>query len=857
LLALVAALIAAAHPSLFFDSSDVTALRQAAKTTHAAIASHIANVLDQHVNDPAPTPTDYDDYRFLGNQVAVWAFGYQLTGDSRYAAMARTQLLTYAGWSTWAYGESTPDLNEAHMLLGNSIAYDWVYETLSDADRAIVASKIGVEAQRVAAAMPTAWWLDEYLQNHNWIDTGALGMAGLALRGEDARAASWLSLAQANLEKLKVTIGQIPDGTWHEGLPYEGYGLAYALPFWQAMRRAGSDYTDIGLLRGYGSFFLYAGIPDAPKQVILPFADFTHWPGQMVVQISRFGASRFGDRFAEAAAQRYLNAVGRGSFLPELWYDVFEFIGYDPTVTAGDPHALPLDGFFPDIGSAALHTSWDPGDFAVGFKAGVYGGRANFNRLALQGSPAGGWINWGHDHNDDLGFWLFGRGVWLAPEAMGYDAGKSTDYTYPANQSAYHNVLLVDGIGELGDTRSSDSNWGNAWFFSRISTPLFTPTGTADYAIAGGAGAQLFASTLQIARWDRIVILARGRYALVRDDIESASAHAYDWICHFNDGVSVDTASGWVQGIGKSGQSLGVRVLAPASWTATTGTQTAQQMNQFDPDAQVSWVRVRPASNTASAQFLNALVPLAAAQWASRTPVNRLDDNDVGAGAVVSPGSSLEERWIFARAGTPGKAAGDLVLTGSQAGMAARDAAGSPVRAALFGPGSIADQSGGRMLLSTQSASAIEAKLAGATLSVTGNPVRDFQAYAPGASAVTLNGVSVSATFAGGSVTYPGVIAPPPPPGDAGTPDAGALDAGGADGGPADSGHPGDLCGNCQPASDGGANPPLDAGTMSPAPALTDTAAHGCSHVGTAGAWLGALALAGLAERRRRGRTGT
>jgi hypothetical protein len=79
---------------------------------------------------------------------------------------------------------------------------------------------------------------------------------------------------------------------------------------------------------------------------------------------------------------------------------------------------------------------------------------------------------------------------------------------------------------------------------------------------------------------------------------------------------------------------------------------------------------------------------------------------------VVSPGSSLEERWIFARAGAAGKAAGDLVLTGSQAGMTARDAAGSPVRAVLFGPGSIADQGGGRMLLSTQSANAIEANLA-------------------------------------------------------------------------------------------------------------------------------------------------
>src|SRR2546427_3901986 len=176
------------------------------------------------------------------------------------------------------------------------------------------------------------------------------------------------------------------------------------------MRRAGSDYTDIGLLRGYGKFFLYAGIPDAPKQVILPFADFTHWPAQMVVQITRFGASRFGDRFAEAAAQRYLNAVGRGSFLPELWYDVFEFIGYDPTVTAGDPHTLPLDGFFPDIGSAALHTSWDRGDFAVGFKAGVYGGGGNIYPLPPPSPPARRRGNLGGRHNQDPGFLVLCRG---------------------------------------------------------------------------------------------------------------------------------------------------------------------------------------------------------------------------------------------------------------------------------------------------------------------------------------------------------------------------------------------------------------------------------------------------------------
>src|SRR5438105_1713758 len=186
LLALVSALIAATHPSLFFDSSDVPALRQSAQTTHAAIASHITAILNQHLNDPAPTAGDYDDYRFLGNQVAVWAFGYQLTGNAQSAAMAQKQRLTYAGWSSWDNGEIAdlggPDLNTAHMLLGNSVAYDWVYETLSAADRTTIANKIGAEAQKVADYMPNAWWVDEYLQNHNWIDTAGLGMAALALQ---------------------------------------------------------------------------------------------------------------------------------------------------------------------------------------------------------------------------------------------------------------------------------------------------------------------------------------------------------------------------------------------------------------------------------------------------------------------------------------------------------------------------------------------------------------------------------------------------------------------------------------------------------------------------------------------------
>jgi len=833
LLALLSALIAAAHPSLFFAASDVAALRSAATTTHFEIASHITGILDLHLGDPAPTPTTYDDFRFLGNVVAVWAFGYQITGNTAYADKARQHLLTYLGWSDWSNGDGIPpDLNEAHMLMGVAMAYDWIYETLSASDRAAIATRLGNEAAKVAINLPDAWYALEYLQGHNWIDTAGLGIAALALAGEDSRAPGWLALAEGNLQKLQVTMGLIPDGTWHEGLPYEGYDLAMSMPFWTALARTGADYTDLGILRGYGKYFLYSGLPDAPQQLILPFGDFTNWPREMAIQISRYVAARFKDPVAETAARRWLNAVGRGSYLPEVFYNVFEFVYYDPTVAPIDPHALPLDAFFPDIGAAALHSSWDRGDFALGLKASVYGGRVNFERLKVQGSPAGGWLNWGHDHNDDMSFWLFGRGTWLAPEAMGYVAGKNTSYTYKANQSAYHNSLLVDGQGQLGDIRDSDSNWNNPWFFSRDSRPLFTPTGTADYAVAGGQGAALFASTLGVSRWDRVAVLARNRYALIRDDVEASSAHAYDWICHFQDGVSVDTASGWVQGIGKQGMSLGVRVLSPAQWTATTGSQTAELMKNFDPDAQTSFVQIRPATNVASTRFLTALMPVATSAWASRTRVDALDSSDTGAGAVVAPGSGLEERWIFTRAGTT-KTAGDLVLSGAFAAMAGRDASGLPIRAVLFGAGAISDQNGGRLLLSSASARAIEAKLVGSTLAVSGDGIADFQAWAPSATSATLNDLEIKATVEAGMVTFPAAA------------DGGGADAGGPDAGPVPDGG----CGNCTP-------PPGDGGTIAdagvPTTGSSNLAPSGCSHGAASAGWLALLGALGIGLRKRR-----
>src|SRR5690606_21860118 len=101
--------------------------------------------------------------------------------------LSRDYLVTFAGWEQWDQ-PGRRDLGLAHMLLGSSIAYDWMFDRLSPDEQRIVRDSIGRWAHRMHQASSagyqegwTNWWAYSFIQFRFPTHRSALAMACLAV----------------------------------------------------------------------------------------------------------------------------------------------------------------------------------------------------------------------------------------------------------------------------------------------------------------------------------------------------------------------------------------------------------------------------------------------------------------------------------------------------------------------------------------------------------------------------------------------------------------------------------------------------------------------------------------------------
>src|SRR5713226_4602973 len=249
--------LASGHPSLFFAGSDIPSLRSQAQGTHQSIFQPLRQGAETFVGSNVDRTglvrwsnrsVSLGDRRHIGNALVTFAFVSQLTGDARHLTLARDWLLRVASFGSFDL-DGTHDLVQAHLLGGAAIAYDLLAGNLSTSEANMVVAALSRNATELrSAGLAGQWWETQFLQNHNWINHAAVGLAALATQ-EDLPAgltAPWLSYAVDNARSVQMTLDTVVDGTFHEG-----FGLE---PFQPKPAHPGSEHSsDGGLFDGAGN----------------------------------------------------------------------------------------------------------------------------------------------------------------------------------------------------------------------------------------------------------------------------------------------------------------------------------------------------------------------------------------------------------------------------------------------------------------------------------------------------------------------------------------------------------------------------------------------------------------------------
>ncbi|MCB0185175.1 MAG: DUF4962 domain-containing protein, partial [Caldilineaceae bacterium] len=429
--------------------------------------------------------------------------------------------------------------------LGNSLAYDWLYSRLTSEERQRVRVSLGQWAQAMyeASTAPSYndgwdnWWRKSYVQNHFWTNNSALGMAGLALLGEDERADVWVAHAKAQLIHVRDLLNAINDGSWHEGIHYQSYGLTMMLPFLVNLRALdGTDLIPHTYLRNYPAWRLYNYLPGT-TQFILAYANFDwSWGNAYSPQnLLRFAAAEYGDGSAEWMAQQLDSAGGRGANVYNTPWHVLEFLYYDATVAAQPPSDVTQAHLFPDLEAVIWRTGWGEEDLVFGFKSGAYGGRFGFNSFTQGAYPwpvpcpeTGCQLNTDHDHDDTNGFYIYQGGQWLAPESEGYRR----------TATSLHNTLLIDGQGQYRPAWERFGHHPEDYLASDGFLQQTADTTNFNYVV--GDATRRYKQIDGIEAVTRHVVFVRPGYFLLLDHVAAATPHTYEWISHFGGAVTVD-----------------------------------------------------------------------------------------------------------------------------------------------------------------------------------------------------------------------------------------------------------------------------------------------------------------------------
>jgi hypothetical protein len=423
-----------------------------------------------------------------GRQLQSLAQYAMLTGDPTAVAQAKQLALEACRWDPeGGSAMRLGDIGAHHLLRGLSWCYDVACDAMTPNERETLRKIIVQRAAQFHQRLNP--FRGSEANNHSWLQTLALGEAGLVLAGDQAEAAEWVEFSrQLFLGRFLCCLGYQGDN--NEGIGYWSYGLGFVIEYADLMKAVcGIDLFQHPWLRQTARFPMYC----AP-------------PGAWAVSFADTGMPNHGTRGPAMTKHVGMLAVRTGDPYA-LWYSgAREPVG---GLTPKAPTDLPASIHYRHIGVVIFNTSLVDG--AAGATVALHSGRY--------------WA--GHQHPDQNHFVIHAYGEKLAIDGGYYDWYGSPHFKAYSMNTLAHNTLLVDGQGQAACTKGADGR-----ILDYLDTPGYGYT-TGDASaekIYGGA----------VRRFERRLLFIKPGFVVVHDLVEAPHAARFDWLLHGLKPIAID-----------------------------------------------------------------------------------------------------------------------------------------------------------------------------------------------------------------------------------------------------------------------------------------------------------------------------
>jgi len=398
------------HPRLYFTSADLPGLRKLrAKGVHARIWAKLTASADwcaqqtppsMWIPSAVPDPIFenlYDRFYAAMHDLAIvehLAFASALSDrdhDQYFQPAQRWALACAKIWKNEA--KNRPDASKAYAVLrilkGLAVAYDLLYDRLSDAERAeLRETLVAVSHEYFSFFADPVTAGKGYNTHHGGVDAAPLGIVALALLGEVPEAQAWLDrMIEKHVDYLLPQALTL-SGTSDQSSNFWVSTLQYRILFLDALRRVTgrdlfAEFPDA--LPGRIALAAVAGkLPcDVPyneyERTVLFAPDYgqiDYW-SPVLCFIAREQKrpiyqhlALWDESLGKLQRTRWITPTKKIELL--FSFGGYVYLWYDPSVPDEIEKGLPRSFDFPEpvVNEAYLRDSYNPGDLVVGFKKG-------------------------------------------------------------------------------------------------------------------------------------------------------------------------------------------------------------------------------------------------------------------------------------------------------------------------------------------------------------------------------------------------------------------------------------------------------------------------------------------------------